>query len=137
MSDVPNGFALHARQSPAIQSWQPIYAKVTESSYRLGCWIGQAHCNSRGFLHGGVIATLADNAMGLTYGLGLGSPDGIVTLKLDVDYLASGRMDDWLEIRPCLIRGGKTIGFVDADVFSEDLRIARASAIFRTIRANS
>jgi acyl-coenzyme A thioesterase PaaI-like protein len=25
------------------------------------------HCNSRGFVHGGVIAALADNAMGLSF----------------------------------------------------------------------
>ncbi|MEM1140430.1 MAG: PaaI family thioesterase [Pseudomonadota bacterium] len=134
MKPLPDGFAPHTRTSPAIQAWQPIYAQVTEDAFRLGLWISEAHCNSRGHLHGGVIATLADNAMGLTYGMGLASPEGVITLKLDVDYLTSAKLGSWFEIQPRLIRAGSTIGVVDADILGDGDRIARASAIYRCVQ---
>ncbi|MEC9434381.1 MAG: PaaI family thioesterase [Pseudomonadota bacterium] len=139
----PEGFARHDRRSPVTDPWEPLYARLEPEAVRLGLWLRAAHCNSRGFAHGGVIAALADNAMGLSYGRALaaaaearGEPRGgarAVTVSLSVDYVASGQVGEWLEIRPRVVRAGRRLGFVDALIMAGDRVAARASATFSVV----
>jgi acyl-coenzyme A thioesterase PaaI-like protein len=69
MSDIPSGFTPHTRKSPVTDPWQPLYARTDHGVYELGFILDTCHCNGRGLLHGGVIAALADNAMGLSLGM--------------------------------------------------------------------
>lgn len=136
---VPAGFGPHGRRSAVTDPWEPLYARIEGDSYQIGFPIGPAHCNGRGFLHGGVIAAIADNAMGLTYGLGLREigPDiagSIVTVSLNLDYVATARNGSWFEVRPRLVKAGRATGFVDALVLGGDQTIARASATFRNLK---
>jgi acyl-coenzyme A thioesterase PaaI-like protein len=45
-------------------------------------WLRATHWHSRGLLHGGVIAALADNTMGLSCGSSLAPARGLITLGL-------------------------------------------------------
>jgi uncharacterized protein (TIGR00369 family) len=135
MSDIPEGFAPHFRKSPVTDPWEPLYSREAESAVQIGLRIAGAHCNSRGFVHGGVVAALADNAMGLSLGAavrekGLDAAKGLVTVGLTLDYLASGRIGQWLEVAPRVLKCGRTMGFADALVTADGAPIARASASF-------
>ena len=134
MTTVPPGFALHTRSSPVTRHWEPIYAGPLEGSFRLGLTIADAHCNGRGFLHGGVIAALADNAMGLTLNHTRGGKlTGIVTTALSLDYFGSGQVGQWFEIVPRLVASGKNSGVLDAVISADGAPIARANATFRIV----
>ncbi|HEY5008930.1 MAG TPA: PaaI family thioesterase, partial [Caulobacteraceae bacterium] len=86
-----DGFAPHARKSPLTDPWEPLYARKLADRTVLGVVVATPHTNSRGFLHGGLIAALADNAMGLSCGVVLardGLPaGGLVTVSLGIDYV--------------------------------------------------
>ena len=127
------GFEPHFRRSPVTDPWEPLFSKVGDEAIRLGLWIGDNHCNARQALHGGVLASLCDNAMGLSYAKQAGP--GVVTLSLNLDYLGAGRLGQWLEVRPAVLRAGKGVGFVEAHVFADEHLIARASATFRNVSA--
>lgn len=137
--DPPIDFQPHMRRSPVTDAWAPLYAAEDGGILRLGVRLAERHCNGRGFLHGGVIAALADNAMGLSYALTLrrdrpessGSP---VTLTLSVDYVSTARPGAWLEIRPRIVKAGGSIGVVDALITADDEIVARASATFKLLR---
>lgn len=129
----PEGFALHTRSSPVTRPWEPLFAKVTSEAFHLGIRLAEPHCNARGFAHGGVIASLADNAMGLSYGLKLGAPGGIVTVSLNLDYIGSGQTGQWLEFSPRVLKASKATGFVDALITADGRLVARASAVFRNL----
>jgi uncharacterized protein (TIGR00369 family) len=103
-----------------------------DGAVQLGLRVAQAHCNSRGFLHGGVIAALADNAMGLSFVVARGDGSA-VTLSLSVDYIASAKIGQWLTIAPRVLKAGQSIGFVDALILADDQVIARANASFRAV----
>ena len=138
MATIPVGFAPHVRSSAVTKPWEPIYAHEIEGITRLGLVVGEAHCNSRGFLHGGVIAALADNAMGLTLGRFLGGTQGIVTTALALDYMGSGKPGQWLEIvprivAPNLVKSGKGSAIIDAIISADGIVIARANATFRVL----
>jgi acyl-coenzyme A thioesterase PaaI-like protein len=83
-----------------------------------------------------VLAALADNAMGLSYRATLRHLDpevsaSGVTLSLSVDYVAVGRQGAWLDIRPRVLKAGRTIGIIDTLIFADEEVIARASATFK------
>jgi acyl-coenzyme A thioesterase PaaI-like protein len=63
---IPAGYSRHFRASPLTDPWEPLYSKAENGAILLALRIRQAHCNSRGFAHGGLISALADNAMGLS-----------------------------------------------------------------------
>jgi uncharacterized protein (TIGR00369 family) len=136
MSVTPEGFAPHFRKSPVTDPWEPLFSRRrADGAVQIGLHIGAAHCNSRGMLHGGVIAALADNAMGLSCGGAMDPPPagGLVTVSLTVDYVGAGRAGQWLLVAPRVIRAGRTLGFVDALITADDAIVARASATFRAL----
>jgi len=63
---APEGFMPHFKTSPVTAPWEPLFSRCGVRNLEIGLWLREVHCNSRGFLHGGVIAALADNAMGLS-----------------------------------------------------------------------
>ena len=135
---VPSGFERHFRTTPVTNPWEPIYSRRADDSTELGLVIAEAHCNGRGFLHGGVIAALSDNAMGLSYvqlaqrnSDDTASAFGAVTVGLSVDYLSSARIGQWLQIAPRVLRAGNSLGFVDAVVTCDGSVVARCNATFK------
>ncbi|WP_456750582.1 PaaI family thioesterase [Bradyrhizobium sp. USDA 4461] len=98
--------------------------------------IRPVHCNGRGFLHGGVISSLADNAMGLSVIEALAAKGSDrsragVTLSLAVNYIASGRVGQWFEVIPRVINARQTIAFTDASILADGELVAQATACFR------
>jgi uncharacterized protein (TIGR00369 family) len=133
----PDGFVRHDRASPLTEPWEPIFARRRDGVVELGLWIDTPHCNRRGMPHGGLIAALADNAMGLS--LVLADPEaaggGAVTVSLNVDYMATGAKGQWLQVTPRVLKAGRSMGFVEALVTCDDTPVARANATFRVLPA--
>ena len=132
-ADPPGGFTPHFRKSPVTDAWEPLFSRRVDGTVQIGLTLRKAHCNSRGLLHGGVIAALADNAMGLSCGSGLVSAGGLVTVSLNLDYLGSAKLGQWLQIEPRVLRTGKSMAFADALVRADGDVVARASATFRVL----
>lgn len=137
----PAGFEPHTRRSPLTDPWEPLYACKSEDRIVLGLTVASPHTNSRGLLHGGLIAALADNAMGLSCGAVLardGAPaSGLVTVSLAVDYLGKADIGDWLEFDTDFVRAGRTLCFAGAAVTAKGQPIARAHATFRVHTSSS
>jgi uncharacterized protein (TIGR00369 family) len=129
----PEGFAPHFKQSPVTDAWEPIFSRRWEQTVQLGLWVREPHCNSRGLLHGGVIAALADNAMGLSCVAAQTEAKSALTISLSVDYVATAKAGQWLLIAPRIVKTGRTLGFVDALVTADGETIARAAATFRML----
>jgi len=136
----PDGFVPHERTSPLTAPWEPLYASARDDRLLLGLEVRAPHTNSRGLLHGGLIAALADNAMGLSCGVrlardGLGPAGGLVTVSLSLDYLGLARQGQWLVFDTDFVRPGKTLCFAEASVSADGALIARAHASFRVLSA--
>lgn len=130
----PPGFAPHFRSSPLTDAWEPLYSKREGDVLTIGVLIAAPHTNARGMAHGGLIAALVDNAMGLACVLSAAGAaagvGGIVTVSLTCDFTGTARIGDWLEIRAQPVRVGRTLAFGEARVLAGDRLIARASAVF-------
>ncbi len=135
---VPEGFAPHFRKSNITDPWEPIYSRrFPGEAVILGVHAGPAHVNSRGFVHGGLIATLADNAMGLACveTIPEGTLRGLVTVNLALDYLDSAQVGQWLEFTTRVVKSGRTLCFAEALVTADGKACARANATFSVTRA--
>jgi uncharacterized protein (TIGR00369 family) len=130
----PAGFSRHFRQSPLTDPWEPLYSRKDEGLVTIGFRAGAAHANSRGFVHGGMISALADNAMGLSCGQSLEGGPSLVTVSLAVDFLGSATLGQWVEVRPRLNRLGSTLCFAEAEVIADGVPCAKAHATFRVLR---
>jgi len=129
----PNDFAPHFRKSPVTDPWEPLYSRWLDGALQIGLNIRPAHCNSRGFLHGGVVAALADNAIGLSCGKAEPAVPELVTLSLSVDYAGSADVGQWLQIEPRVLKAGRSMRFGDALVTADGAVVARASATLRVV----
>lgn len=133
---IPEGFVPHDRTSLVTKPWEPIYAKRESDRLRLGLEIRPEHTNSRGLLHGGLIAALADNAMGLSLVAVLANDSrrparGLVTTSLSVDFLGKAELGQWLEFDTDFVHTGGSQGVTQALVTADGAVIARANATFR------
>jgi uncharacterized protein (TIGR00369 family) len=87
---------------------------------------GPQHVNIQGLVHGGMLATLADTAMGLAVRTKLEPGRRHVTVQLGVEFLAPGRQGKIIA-RGRSVKVGRQLGFAEADVVDERGRtLARA-----------
>lgn len=137
MSDtqIPEGFEAHVRPSPIIAPWEPIYYKRTKDAVILGLWLAMPHTNSRGFAHGGLITTLADNAMGLSCGAKRdGGNTRLITAGLSIDFISSAKIGQWLAVEPEVIKLGSNLCFAQCFVTADGSICARANGTFSIVK---
>ncbi len=130
MSGIATGFSPLERRSPFTDLIGPIYSHVTDQGLMLAITVEDKHCNARGFLHGGVLCTLGDIAMGYNAVLKSGKRTGMVTANLSIDFAGSAKVGDWLSVQVDVQKVGNTLAFANCYFFVDTTRIARASAVF-------
>jgi len=134
----PEGFTPHFRQSPLTEPWEPLFSRREASKVVIGLYVREAHCNSRGMLHGGLIAAIADNAMGLSCvealaGEGRKPERGLVTVSLATDFMGAAKIGQWFEVDTSYVKTGRTLCFAQAFVTADGEVIARADARFKVL----
>ena len=131
MSDtIPSEFTPIQRKSPFTDLIGPIYSRHYENKLVLGIRGEDKHCNGRGFIHGGILSTLADIAMGYNCAIASAQSKGMVTSQLAIDFVSSAKAGDWIEVKVDVQKVGRTLAFANCYFWVENKRIARASAVF-------
>ncbi len=128
---VPGGFAPWARGSPYLDLIGPFYLKRDDEDVVWGLRIEERHANRRGFAHGGLLATLADVALGHTMGMRSDAARSAVTVNLSTDFAGSAQVGDWVEARVDVQRVGRSVAFANCYLTVDGERIVRASAVFK------
>src|SRR5579864_65303 len=132
--DIPHGFEPHFRKSPFTDPWEPLYSRRTEKAVIMGLRLATPHTNARGLVHGGLIASLADNAMGYSCAQATGWVSSFVTISLSIDFTGRAEIGQWLSVESDVIRTGSTICFAQSLIKAYDTVIARASGTFRVVK---
>jgi len=131
----PEGFEPFTRPSPLIDPWRPLYMLAAPDRVVLGLFVGEPHTNSRGTAHGGLVAALADQAMGMSCAARLKAQGVAITTlwtsSLTVDYLGAARPGQWLAFDTRFCRPGRTICHAEADISADGETVARARGAFR------
>ena len=132
--DVPEGYLRHYRQSPLTDPWEPLYSRRAADGVVLGLRASTAHTNSRGFVHGGLITALIDNAMGLSCAAALGDGASLVTASLTINFLGVAKLGQWLTFETPQRRLGGTLCFTQGLVLADGQACATASGVFRKVQ---
>jgi uncharacterized protein (TIGR00369 family) len=133
-ADVPEGFEPHFRKSPLTDPWEPIYSRRTEKALIMGLRLAKPHTNGRGLIHGGLIAALADNAMGYSCAQATDWVSSFVTISMSIDFIGSAEIGQWLSVESDVIRTGNTICFAQSLIKADGNVIARANGTFRVVK---
>jgi uncharacterized protein (TIGR00369 family) len=129
-AEVPAGFQPSARTGPFFDLIGPIYTKIGEGGILLGLRARSDHCNARGFVHAAVLAALLDVVCGRNCTAHAPPDTHLVTVNLNIDYLAAAHDGDWLEASAAVTRVGRRLAFADGKVDAAGKTVAKASAIF-------
>ena len=100
-----------------------------DGSARLRFEARDEHLNQNGTLHGGILATLVDTAMGAAVRSTTDEGETAATSQLTVTYLRPGRPGS-LEVTAQVRTRGEHLTVCDADVEQEGRAVAHAVATF-------
>jgi acyl-coenzyme A thioesterase 13 len=129
-SDVPAGFAPIFRTSPFLETIGPLYSAGSGATLVIGMRVEEKHTNARGTLHGGVLASIADIALGYGMATSTSPPTSMVTANLSVDFAGSAQLGDWIETSLDIQKIGSRMAFANVYFSVAGERIARASGVF-------
>lgn len=130
---VPDGFALSKSRGAFSNHNGPIYEASADGDGRSGVFVLDRHCNSMGFLHGGMASAFADRSLAMA--VWTTTQRMSVTLKLTLHFLETVRLHDWLEAHPSVQSHDHDLVHVSADLLINGEKLAaRADATFRTLR---
>ena len=130
---VPDGFALSKSRGSFSNHNGPVYEASGEGDVRSGLFILDRHCNSMGFLHGGMASAFADRSLAMAVWAATKRPS--VTLKLTLHFLETVRLHNWLEAHPTVVSYEHDLVHVGADLLINGEKLAaRADATFRSLR---
>lgn len=101
---------------------------------RLGFVVEDKHCNRMGICHGGMLISLADNALGLNANIMSGTDAPTPTISLSSDFLSSAHLGDWVESRVKVLHITRSMCFVEGSLINTRGILVRCNAIFKRPR---
>jgi acyl-coenzyme A thioesterase 13 len=128
--DIPPEFRPLFRTSPVLDLIGPFYCRGEGEDLVIALRVEAKHCNARGTIHGGILATLADVALGYTMAFASSPPTSLVTANLSLDFAGTAKIGDWLETQVDVLRRGSRLAFANCHISVGPQRIVRASAVF-------
>jgi acyl-CoA thioesterase len=109
------------------------YERIDETHMKVTLPIQPLFINSAGLVHGGIISTLADVAMGNIFKPDENHMQTVVTADLKVSFLR-GANGEYLIADAHLVKRGRTLNHTDCLVYNDqDQLVAKASGIFASI----
>jgi uncharacterized protein (TIGR00369 family) len=113
----------------AFYDWAGIsIVAATRGEVEVAMEAGPRHLNIQRLVHGGMLATLADTAMGLAVRTTLAPGSRHVTVQLGVQFLSAGGLGR-ISARGTVIRSGRQIAHAEAEILNDGGRVlARAQS---------
>jgi uncharacterized protein (TIGR00369 family) len=95
---------------------------------------GRRHHNPMGTVHGGILCTLADSAMGMAFATTLGEGETFTSLEVKINFLRPV-FEEKLFAAAKVVHRGRSVGLVECDVATEDGKlVARAVSTCSVLR---
>jgi acyl-coenzyme A thioesterase PaaI-like protein len=120
-----------ARDYPAMIG--PFLARRADGAWEYAFLPEQRHLNIGGVVHGGMLMSFADRALGET---AMRAADGAncVTIQLEMKFIDVGRLGDWIEIRPQVVKRTGSLVFMRGDVREGTRLLASADGVWKILR---
>lgn len=96
---------------------------------RVGFLVDEYKVNTRGFLHAGAIAAIADVAIGHALAATTDPPTRLVTINLSCDIIGTAARGQWVDVVVEPVRLGRRLAAGSA-ILSTDRTLATVTALF-------
>jgi acyl-coenzyme A thioesterase 13 len=96
--------------------------------------VADKHMNAGGTIHGGMLMSFVDMAMGQTARLTTGASGGS-TVSLNCDFVGPGRLGDVIEAQVRVTRRARTMIFLSAEIRAGDRLLLVATGLWKVIGA--
>ncbi|MGV7030924.1 PaaI family thioesterase [Methylobacterium symbioticum] len=108
----------------------PVYRRA-DGAY--GFRAAQKHANLIQVVHGGMLMSFADRALGET---AMAAADGAncVTIQMEMQFIDVARLGDWIEARPEVVRRTGSLVFLRTDLWAGERRVAAATGVWKILR---
>lgn len=129
----PEGFVQVEPKGAFIETFGPLYYQKKGTDIIVALRIEEKHLNLRGIAHGGMLASLADSALGIAVSLSRTPPLPVVTVNLSLDFAEPAMRGDWVEAHVDIQRVGNRLAFANCYLKVGERRILRASGVFAVV----
>jgi uncharacterized protein (TIGR00369 family) len=132
-AEVPEGFRPMAAGGGFVEMTGPLFYRRHEGVLQMGFRVEARHCNPMGICHGGMLATFADMLLPIT---AIRTVEALrhhflPTISLQVDYLASAALGDWVQGEAQVLRHTRSLVFMQGLVTAADQPAMRVSGVFK------
>lgn len=135
---IPEDFQLFETRSRFVQLCGPMYEKIyADNTVALGLLLDEQHLNQLDLAHGGILMTLADNAMGRTLSYQAEFQTSYVTLSMNSQFMQAAQVGDFIYAKPTVSRKGRRLVFLECDIHCGEKILFHASATFAVLEKKS
>lgn len=132
-TDPLAGFTPHERTSPYLDLIGPVLSRASDSGIEFALAIDDRHVNARGFAHGGVLAALADVALGYAASSSQDPPAHLITTSLTLDFAGAVQRGEAVIASVDVQRVGRRMAFANCYLIAGERRVVHASAVFANV----
>jgi uncharacterized protein (TIGR00369 family) len=126
----PAGFTTVELTDPFEILVGPIFQQGPPGRRRYAFRVDQRHVNRRGVLHGGMLMTFADAALGAAVWEATGNAP-CVTVNMQTHFLRGARLGDLVEVEPQLLRRTRALVFMRGDFTAAGDIVMTAASIWK------
>jgi len=108
----------------------PCYRRVSEGGVSFGLLVSDAHTNTMGICHGGVLLTLADITGGSGVNFASGKKAGSPTINLNIDFISAARRGEWIQGDAESVTLKRRFGFCSGAISNSKGVVARFHGTF-------
>ncbi|MGB6535045.1 MAG: PaaI family thioesterase [Xanthobacteraceae bacterium] len=101
---------------------------------RFGIVAAEKHSNHRGIVHGGMLMSLADQAMGMTGRRATGDKPH-ATIELNIQFVGAVKVGDFVQAHCNLVRQTRSVLFLETKLKVGDRVVASATGIWKILGA--
>ncbi len=111
----------------------PIWTRTGPSGLKSFAFVAQPkHANLIGLVHGGMLMTLADRALGVAgWDAAGGRPS--VTIQFDMQFVSSAKMGEFAELAPEVVRLTSSLVFLRGTLTVAGRAVATASGVWKIL----
>ncbi|HEY0107259.1 MAG TPA: PaaI family thioesterase [Rhizomicrobium sp.] len=132
MSAAPPGFVETHLVDPFERHVGPIFETGEKGARRFGLRVDARHVNMNGIVHGGLLMTFADAALGQA-AWDATDHANVVTLNMQSQFLGPARAGDWIEVAPVLVRRTRSLIFLRGDFAVDGAAVYSASSVWKIL----
>ena len=110
----------------------PFYRRPGEAGGRIGFLADERHGNKRGVVHGGMIATAFDVALGNASWTAAGQKPS-ATVQLNVHFLGAVQLGAFAEMEVTVVKTTRTLVFIRGSMFVGDRIVAAADGVWKIL----